>query len=122
LSKYDEQQRERILILDLVDDAAAIAAYREWHRPGGPPEAVTRAIRDAGIERLDIYNAGNRLVMVMEVSPAYDPAAHRAGDAVNPSVQDWEARMDVFQQRLPFAPAGMKWVPTERIYSLDEQP
>ncbi len=58
----------------------------------------------------------------MEVSPAYDPAAHRAGDAVNPSVQDWEARMDVFQRRLPFAPAGLKWVPTERIYSLDEQP
>lgn len=112
----------QVLILDLIDDAEAIAAYRAWHRPGGPPAPVTRAIREAGIERLDIYQAGNRLVMLMHVMPRYDPVAQAARDAANPDVQSWEMRMDALQQRLPFAPDGVKWMPMERIYALDEQP
>lgn len=122
MSKPESRSRQHVLILDLVDDAAAITAYREWHRPGGPPSAVTRAIREAGVERLDIYNAGNRLVMVMEVSATYDADAQAARDSADPDVQAWEARMDAFQQRLPFAPRGMKWVATDHIYSLQEQP
>lgn len=122
MPKLESRSRQRVLILDLVDDAAAIAAYREWHRPGGPPPAVARAIREAGVERLDIYNAGNRLVMLMEVSAAYDADAQAARDSADPDVQAWEARMGAFQRRLPFAPPGVKWVATDHIYSLDEQP
>ena len=43
-----------------------------------------------------------------------DPA-----DAANPKVREWEALMDTFQQRLPFAKAGEKWVPMERIFKLE---
>ena len=111
-----------VLILDLRDDPEAIAAYRHWHRPGGPPAAVTDAIRGGGITALDIWHVGDRLVMTLETTPDYDPAANAARDAANPDVMAWEALMDRFQRRLPFAAPGEKWIATEQIYSLGQQP
>ena len=111
-----------ILLLDLKDDPDAIAAYRDWHRPGGPPAAVTRSIRESGIEKLDIFHAGDRLVMVMETGPDFDPATKARRDANDPEVQAWEALMDRYQRPLPFAPADTKWLAAEHIYSLDDQP
>ncbi|MHA6719812.1 L-rhamnose mutarotase [Sphingomonas sp. RS6] len=111
-----------ILILDLKDEPEAIEAYRHWHRPGGPPAAVNRSIRESGISNMEIWHAGDRLVMVMETSDAFDPAAKAARDAADPDVQAWERLMDGFQRRIAFAPADTKWVPTERIYSLADQP
>jgi L-rhamnose mutarotase len=35
-------------------------------------------------------------------------------------VQAWEALMSRFQQPLPFAKAGEKWVPMARMFSLQE--
>jgi L-rhamnose mutarotase len=35
-------------------------------------------------------------------------------------VQAWEALMAKFQQPLPFAEAGEKWVPMTRMFSLKE--
>ena len=110
-----------VLLLDLVNDPDAIAAYRFWHRPGGPPVAVTRAIRNAGILSLEIWNVGDRLAMIMEVGPDFDFAAKAAQDAADPEVQAWERLMDGFQRRLDFAPKEVKWVPAERIYTLAEQ-
>jgi L-rhamnose mutarotase len=111
-----------VLLLDLKDEAEAIAAYRHWHRPGGPPAAVTRSIRAGGVAALDIWQVGNRLVMVIETTPDHDPVANAARDAADAEVQAWETLMDTFQQRLPFASAGQKWVPADHIYSLDDQP
>lgn len=111
-----------VLLLDLNDDPAAIAAYRHWHRPGGPPTAVTRAIREAGIEAMEIWHAGDRLVMVMETGSGFDPEAKRARDAADPDVQAWETLMDGFQRRLAFAEPGVKWVSTEQIFALADQP
>ncbi len=111
-----------VLLLDLNDDSAAIAAYRHWHRPGGPPAAVTRSIREAGIEAMEIWQAGDRLVMVMETGPSFDPEAKRARDVADPDVQAWETLMDGFQRRLAFAAPGVKWVPTEQIFTLADQP
>lgn len=111
-----------LLLLDLNNHPAAIAAYRHWHRPGGPPAAVTRAIRESGIDKLDIFQVGDRLVMVMETSPGFDPIAKARRDADDPEVQAWERLMDQYQRRLPFAPASTKWLPAELIYSLHDQP
>ena len=116
------QRTRHVLVLDLDDDPAAIAAYRDWHRPGGPPAAVTRAIRADGIASLEIWHVGDRLVMLMETTPAFDPAAKAVRDATDPEVQAWEALMDRFQRRLPFAKAGEKWVAAEQIYTLEDQP
>lgn len=110
------------LILDLVDDPELIAQYRQWHAPGGPPAAVSRSIREADILDMEIWHVGDRLMMIMETGPNFDPAAKSQRDAADPDVQAWETMMDKFQSRLPFAPEGVKWVAAERIYALGEQP
>lgn len=105
--------------LDLKDDAAAIAEYERWHRPGIIwPEIVT-SIRVAGIEDMEIFRTGNRLVMVVKMADDYVPRAKRESDT-DAKTQEWEQLMDRYQQRLPWAEAGQKWVPMGRIFSLKE--
>ena len=106
--------------LDLKDDPALIAEYERWHEPGNVPREIVDSIRAAGIRDMDIFRAGNRLFMVMEVDEDFSPTAKAAADAANPSVQAWETLMDQFQQSLPFAKPGEKWVPMTRMFSLKE--
>lgn len=112
----------RVLILDLKDDPALIAAYEAHHRPGAVPEAIVRSIRASGIAEMEIHRCGNRLVMVMETSAGFDPEAKAAADAADPAVTAWEELMDCYQQRLPWAPPGTKWMEAEPIFALSEQP
>ena len=112
----------QVLLLDLKDDPDLIARYEAWHAAGAVPSAVTASIRAAGIDSMEIYRSGNRLVMVMETGPDFDPAAKAAADAANPEVVAWEELMSRFQQPLPWAGEGEKWLPAERIYALEEQP
>lgn len=113
--------RRLCFALDLRNEPALIARYKEWHRPGGPPSTVTRAIRESGITGLQIYLCANRLFMVMEVDSQFSLAAKAAADAADPDVQKWEQLMWTFQQALPWAAPGEKWVATELIYDLAEQ-
>jgi L-rhamnose mutarotase len=108
--------------LDLKNEPALIEAYKAWHAPKAPPAAVTQAIRAAGVESLQIFLTGNRLYMLMEVTPRFSAEAKAAADALNPEVQAWEKLMWDFQQALPWAKRGQKWVPAELIYDLAEQP
>lgn len=111
-----------ILILDLKDDPALIADYEAYHAAGAVPEPIVRSIRESGIEEMEIYRCGNRLVMVMDTGPGFDPAAKAAADASDPAVIAWEELMDRYQQRLPWAPAETKWMEGERIFALSDQP
>lgn len=108
------------LCCDLKDDPALIAEYERYHAPGNAWPEITASIRDAGITDMKIFRAGNRLFMVMTTDDSFDPAAKAAADAANPKVREWEALMDRFQQRLPFAEGGAKWVEMEQIFGLGE--
>ncbi len=108
--------------LDLKNDAALIEEYRRFHAPGGPPAAVTHALRGSGIEVLEIYLCGNRLFMILEGAPGFSLQAKSQADATNPDVQRWEQLMWQFQEPLPWAAPGQKWVPAEKIYDLAQQP
>lgn len=113
----------RCFAVDLVNEPEMIARYREWHAPGGPPQAVTDAIRADGVRDLQIWLVGDRMFMMMEqdAAMAADAEGKAARDAENPDVQAWDALMRTFQQPLPFAP-DTTWVEMERIYALSEQP
>ncbi|MBK8968913.1 MAG: L-rhamnose mutarotase [Lewinellaceae bacterium] len=107
------------LACDLKDDPAAIARYKKYHAPGALWPEVGQSIRDAGIVAMEIYLTGNRLFMIMEVDASFKAVRKAKADAANPKVQDWEALMWQFQQALPWAKPGEKWVPMERIFLLE---
>jgi L-rhamnose mutarotase len=116
------QTRRLCLALDLKDDPELIARYRDWHAPGRVPSAIIASIREAGIEEMELYLTGNRLIMILAVNEHFSFAAKAAADAANPDVQAWEKLMWEFQQALPWARAGEKWLTAERIFALSEQP
>lgn len=106
----------RCFALDLADDPGLIAQYERAHAPGAVWPAVVEHLRASGVLSMEIWRAGDRLFMICTVSDDYP----RAVDAP-PEVGRWEELMWRFQRPLPGTPAGEKWVPMHRIFSLDEQ-
>ncbi len=104
------------LALDLKDDPELIAEYEEYHRNIWPE--IKRSIKDSGIMQMEIYRAGNRLFMVMEVEDGFSFERKEKMDAANPKVQEWENLMWKYQQAIPVAKEGEKWVLMEKIFEL----
>jgi len=59
-------------------------------------------------------------VLMLDVGDDYSAERKAASDAANPRVQEWETLMWKFQQALPFAKPGEKWVSMQPIFSLRE--
>jgi L-rhamnose mutarotase len=57
--------------------------------------------------------------MVMEVSEDFSFESKAEADRTDPRVQEWEALMWRFQQPLPEAAPGEKWIRMERIFKLE---
>ncbi|MCC6246050.1 MAG: L-rhamnose mutarotase [Gemmatimonadaceae bacterium] len=112
--------RRSCLALDLRDDPALIAEYCRQHERIWPE--IAASIREAGIVSMEIWRIENRLFMVMETSAHFDAVAKAVADATNPKVQEWEAFMWRFQQPLPWASHGEKWMPMSKLFDLDHQP
>jgi L-rhamnose mutarotase len=108
------------LALDLQPDPALIAEYCRLHEQIWPE--IAASIREAGIVAMEIWRTGNRLFMVMETNEQFDGAAKAIADATSPKVQEWEQLMWRFQQPLPWADRGQKWVPMAKIFDLARQP
>lgn len=110
-------KRRYCLTLDLKNDPKLIAEYKRYHQKIWPE--ITRSIKDAGIEDMEIYLLGTRMFMIMEVNETFSFEAKSKADQLNPKVQEWETLMWKFQQALPEAKPGEKWMLTERIFSLE---
>ena len=105
------------LTLDLKNDPALIAEYCRQHQKIWPE--ITRSIKESGIREMEIYLLGTRMFMIMEVGPNFSFEAKNRADAENPKVREWEELMWKFQQSLPEAKPGEKWLPMERIFKLE---
>ena len=104
------------LALDLKNDPALITAYEEWHRKVWPE--ILQSIRESGIENMEIYRTGNRLFMIMETADDFSFEAKAEADDHNSKVQEWETLMWKYQEPLPWAQPGQKWVLMDKIFSL----
>jgi L-rhamnose mutarotase len=111
--------RRYCLALDLKDDAGLISEYERFHREVWPE--ITQSILASGIEDMEIYRTGNRLFMVMEVSEGFSFEAKGEADRDDPRIAEWEALMWKFQQPLPWADPGEKWIRMEQIFKLAEE-
>ena len=104
------------LALDLKDDKVLIAEYEKYHRNVWPEILVS--IKDAGIAHMEIYRTGNRLFMIMETNDHFSFEKKAKTDAANEKVQEWEKLMWKYQQALPMAKPGEKWVLMEKIFEI----
>ena len=109
--------RRYCLALDLKDDPALIAEYRKYHEKIWPE--ITKSIKDSGIEDMEIYLLGTRMFMIMEVNEGFSFQEKAAADLASRKVQEWEQLMWKFQQALPQAQPGEKWLRMERIFKLE---
>jgi len=104
------------LALDLKEDQKLIEEYKELHQNVWPE--IIKSIKDSGINVLDIYCSGNRLFMTIEADADFTFDKKSQMDANNEKVQEWETLMWKFQQALPWAKPGEKWVVMEKIFGL----
>lgn len=110
--------RKFCLALDLIDDAALIEAYEYWHKSENARPEIKQSILDSGITNMEIYRTGNRLFMIIETEDDFSFETKAAMDAANPKVQEWEQFVWQFQQPLPWAKEGEKWVLMDKIFTL----
>lgn len=75
---------------------------------------------EAGIQELEIYRVENRLFMIMETVDDFSFERKAAMDATNTKVQEWETLMWQYQQALPAARPGEKWMLMEKIFDLKQ--
>jgi L-rhamnose mutarotase len=106
-----------VLTVDLRDDPAAIAAYREHHQRVWPE--VQESLRRAGVRHMEILIHGRRLVMILELHngrSVRDVFADHA--ASNPPVQEWERLMQSLQEPAAGAPPGEWWAVMDPVFHL----
>ncbi len=111
--------RRFVRAIDLADDPAAIAAYDAAHAAGNIPPAVLASQRRHGIAELAIYRHGNRLVMMMDVTDAFDPQALDRDAANDPVLIDWHRRMGALQRSLPDAEG---WAEMRIVFRQSDHP
>lgn len=104
------------LALDLKDDPTLIAEYEKHHQQVWPE--ILEGIRNSGILNMEIYRAGNRLFMIMDTEDDFSLDHKVLVDQYNPRVQEWETLMWKYQQALPYAKQGEKWMVMNKIFQL----
>ena len=67
------------LTLDLKNEPTAISEYKRYHVRIWPE--VRQSLHDAGVLEMEIYLAGTRLFMIMDVNDTFSLSAKAAADA-----------------------------------------
>jgi L-rhamnose mutarotase len=111
--------RRYCLTLDLKDDPELIKEYKRHHERVWPE--ITKSIRNAGVEDMEIYLLGTRMFMIMEVGDDFSFVVKAEADRNDPKVREWEELMWKFQRPLPQAKAGEKWLLMDRIFKLEAE-
>ncbi|HEX7847881.1 MAG TPA: L-rhamnose mutarotase [Chitinophagaceae bacterium] len=102
------------LALDLKDDEELIRQYEEHHQAVWPE--IKESLASAGILEMEIYRIGTRLFMIMETTDEFSFEAKGRADKENGKVIEWEELMSTYQQVLPQAKPGEKWLLMKNIF------
>ena len=105
------------LAVDLVNDPEMIAEYEAFHKKIRPE--IEKSIREAGVTQMDIYRLENHLFMIMETEDDFSFEKKAKMDAENPKVQEWEQLMWKYQEGLPSAKEGEKWMIMKKIFAME---
>lgn len=109
-----------VFTVNVKDDPAIVQTYCEYHRDVWPE--VLASLRGAGVEQMDIYLLGRRLVMVVETRGGVDyRAAFERHASSSGRVIEWERLMKSLQERPAEARPGEWWALMEPVFHLDER-
>jgi L-rhamnose mutarotase len=108
-----------VMTVNLKNDPAAIAAYREHHRRVWPE--VVESLKRVGVCGMDIHLLGRQLVMIVELTDGLDFkrvfATHLAS---SPRVVEWERLMKSLQEPSSDAAPGEWWAVMEPVFHLPD--
>ena len=104
------------LTLDLKDDAKLIAEYEDYHK--NVWTEILESITNSGIESMQIFRLHTRMFMIMDTADDFSFEKKALMDASNEKVQVWEKLMWKYQEALPMAKEGEKWMLMNKIFSL----
>jgi L-rhamnose mutarotase len=102
------------LALDLKNDKDLIKAYEKYHEEVWPE--IINSIKDSGIVDMEIYRIENRLFMIIIANDDFTFKKKEKLDRGNKMVKKWEELMWIFQQALPTAKKGEKWMLMNKIF------
>jgi L-rhamnose mutarotase len=104
------------LTLDLKDDEHLISEYERLHQQIWPE--IVKSITSSGILNMEIYRLDTRLFMLIDATNEFSFEEKSKKDAANDKVQEWEELMWNYQQKIPSAKPGEKWVLMNKIFEL----
>lgn len=106
-----------VFAVDLKDDPGVVDAYLDHHRRVWPE--VRRSLGEAGLQGMEIFRVGHRLVMIVETDGHGDYQTRFARHAAShPRVAEWEALMRSMQQPVPGAAPGEWWARMQPVFRL----
>ncbi len=109
--------KRHCLALDLKDDRELIKSYEEYHKNVWPE--ILQSIKESGIQEMQIYRVGNRMFMIIEADADFSFEKKVEIDAKYPENEKWEELMWNYQQALPFAKPGEKWMLMEKVFQTE---
>ena len=104
------------LTLDLKNDQQLINEYEVLHQKVWPE--ILRSIISSGILNMEIYRMDTRLFMMMDTTNEFSFENKSKLDAQNEKVQEWETLMWNYQEKIPSAKPGEKWILMNKIFEL----
>jgi L-rhamnose mutarotase len=90
--------------------------YEAYH--ANPWPEVNVGLLSCGVERMFIYRFGRQLFMFMETADDFDMERDLPKYVEDPRAREWDEMMADFQETMPGAPEGSKWVEMKELYAL----
>ena len=108
-----------VFTVNLKDEPDIVDAYVRHHREVWPE--VQASLRAAGVEQMDIYLLGRRLVMVVEMGHGLDyRTAFRTHASSSTRVAEWERLMKTLQEPCAEARSGEWWAAMDPVFHLNQ--
>lgn len=104
--------------LDLKEDPRLIEEYRRLHSPEGVWPEIIEGIRSVGINEMEIFLLGTRLVMIIDTPDDFDWDTAMARLATLPKQAEWELLTGKYQEAKVGATSDEKWQMMEKIFHL----
>jgi L-rhamnose mutarotase len=108
-----------VFTVNLKNEPGIVETYTRHHREVWPE--VQASLRHVGVQQMDIYLLGRRLVMVVEMQDGLDyRAAFESHASSSQRVAEWERLMKSLQEPPAEARTGEWWAFMDPVFHLEQ--